>query len=173
MVLMRTPAGLASIGDKSAREGILTLFTLSATDEDPTNDTLTYHSNDTLANLNLNPATGEVTFTPDYNDVGTHDILFSVTDGNGGQDNETITITVESLLTFGNLIVTIDGTGYPANNGDTVGPASPDSAVSFSIDLTNNYETQPEWVSLPLCSSSIGAPSHFFSNGKVMVKAEP
>ena len=90
---------LDSISDKSFREGINSTFTLTADDIDPTNDTLTFTSNASFTGLfNLDSATGEFWFEPAYEDVGVHDVLFTVTDNHGLSDNQTVEITVESLL---------------------------------------------------------------------------
>ncbi len=73
--------------------------------------------------------------------------VFTMTaDDGGATDDIEVTVDIQSILDFSNLVVTIDGTEHNAGNGDTVGPASPGSTLSFSIDLTNNYPLVEEWV---------------------------
>ncbi|MBW2989976.1 cadherin-like domain-containing protein, partial [Candidatus Woesearchaeota archaeon] len=61
-------------------------------------------------------------------------------------DTEEITVDVQSILSFSDLVVTIDGNDYSAGNNDLVGPASPDSSLSISLKLKNNYPEANEWV---------------------------
>ncbi|MBW2989108.1 lamin tail domain-containing protein, partial [Candidatus Woesearchaeota archaeon] len=61
-------------------------------------------------------------------------------------DTEEITVDVQSILSFSDLVVTIDGNDYSAGNNDLVGPASPDSSLSISLKLKNNYPKVEEWV---------------------------
>ncbi|MFH0925314.1 MAG: Ig-like domain-containing protein [bacterium] len=86
-----SPPELSPIGDKSITSGITLTFTLSATD--PDGDTLTYISTK-LSGAQLSGA--KFTWTPTIAQEGTSStITFTVSDGKGGQDSETITIKVE------------------------------------------------------------------------------
>jgi len=76
---------------------------------------------------------------------GTESFNATASDGQA-TDTKTVTVNVQSILSFSNLIVAIDGRDYPANNGDTVGPAHPDSQVSLKVRLNNNYEDINKWV---------------------------
>jgi hypothetical protein len=72
-------------------------FTLSATD--PENDTLTYTATNLPSGATLNSATGEFSWTPDYDDAGVYaDIVFTVTDDGDpvATDTESIIITVNN-----------------------------------------------------------------------------
>jgi len=68
-------------------------FTLSATDAD--GDTLTYSANTLPSAATLNSSTGAFSWTPNSSQSGTYSVTFSVNDGHGGTDSETITITVQ------------------------------------------------------------------------------
>jgi hypothetical protein len=108
-VAVNNPPVLASIGDKSVNENVLLTFTLSASDAD--GNTLTYAANTLPSGATLNSSTGAFSWTPSYSQAGSYSITFSVSDGNGGTDSETITITVNNvnrapvLATIGNKTV--------------------------------------------------------------------
>ena len=128
---------LSSVGAKTATESLPLTFTLSASDEDPTNDTLTFGTNASIGNFALNSATRVVTFTPAYVDVGVYDILFNVSDGNGGEDNETITLTVLSSLEIIDLDVKVDGSDNNNLEDGAVVNAKPGSSIQAGIELKN------------------------------------
>ncbi len=83
---------LEAIGNKSVQVGNNLNFIINATDEDE--DNLTFSAEDAPAGSNFDSTTRTFSWTPTINDIGTHDVIFSVDDGNGGTDSETITITV-------------------------------------------------------------------------------
>jgi hypothetical protein len=82
---------LESIGDQSVDEGSNLSFTVSGSDAD--GDTLTYSAVGLPTGATLDPATGDFSWTPGYNQAGTHDVTFQVSDGTDTA-SETITITV-------------------------------------------------------------------------------
>lgn len=84
------PPVLSSIGSLAAYEYEYFNYTLNASDDD--GDTLTYSANTTL--FAVNSRTGEIGFTPTRAQRGQYVINFTVTDGQGGIDDETITFTV-------------------------------------------------------------------------------
>jgi len=90
--------------------------------------------------MNISPVSGiwygSETFTLTADDNGVVD----------NTDNIDVTVDVQSILSFSNLVVTIDGNDNPANNGDTVGDALADSTFSLTVNLDNNYPTIDEWV---------------------------
>ena len=90
------PPELSPIGDQSVSEGELLIFTVSATD--PDSDTLSYSASDLPAGADLSSSTGAFSWTPDYDQAGSYEVTFLVTDGNDGSDSETITITVSDVL---------------------------------------------------------------------------
>jgi len=67
-------------------------ITISATDADPA-DTLTFSvaAQGTPNGLSVDPATGDVSWAPTFDQIGTHNVSFSVTDG---------TATVSDMVTF-------------------------------------------------------------------------
>jgi hypothetical protein len=84
-----------SIANKTIQANTALEITLSATD--PDGNALSY----TAANK---PAGSTLTcqvfhWTPSSNQVGNHQIIFTVNDGNGGNDSETVTITVNAAPT--------------------------------------------------------------------------
>lgn len=88
------PPVLDPIGNKTVAEGELLQFTVNATDID--GDPLTYSASGLPEGATFDPATRVFSWTPDFNQAGTPSpqVTFNVTDGNGGADSETITITV-------------------------------------------------------------------------------
>lgn len=64
----------------------------SANATDPDGDTLDYRTNSSI--FAINSRTGEISYIPNYQDRGSYAINLSVTDGNGGYDDTSFTITV-------------------------------------------------------------------------------
>ena len=89
------PPVLASIGNKSVDEGATLSFTLSATDED--GDGLTYGISAGPSGASLESTTGQFSWTPGWEQQGTHSVTLSVSDGKGGGDSETIQIAVNDI----------------------------------------------------------------------------
>jgi len=86
---------LNPIGNKTANEGALLEFPITATD--PDNDPLTYSANNLPAGANFNPTTHIFSWTPTYGQAGTYsNIHFEITDGSL-TDSENITITVSNV----------------------------------------------------------------------------
>ncbi|MBU0530153.1 MAG: right-handed parallel beta-helix repeat-containing protein [Nanoarchaeota archaeon] len=84
---------LDPIGNKEVSEGNLLEFTVTASDDD--NDGLTYGANNLPDGATFNPSTQTFSWTPGSSQEGTYpDVEFTVSDGHGGSDSETITITV-------------------------------------------------------------------------------
>ena len=86
---------LASIGDKSENDKVQITVDADATDAD--SDTQTYSCNRTDLFSDFNTSSGLGHWTPFYNQSGVYHVDFGVSDGNGGTDNETITITVNDV----------------------------------------------------------------------------
>lgn len=81
---------LSLISDLSAYEYQEFTYTLNASDVD--GDTLRYSTNTSL--FVVGSSSGAITFTPTATQRGTHEIAFTVSDGNGGYDRENVTFTV-------------------------------------------------------------------------------
>ncbi|MBN1544619.1 hypothetical protein JW898_04105 [Candidatus Woesearchaeota archaeon] len=65
---------------------------------DPDNDTITFYDNTAL--FNIDPNTGEIIFTPDAGDSGTHSIIITASDGKGCSNSNataSFTITIPSV----------------------------------------------------------------------------
>lgn len=63
------------------------LMQMTATDEDPTNDVLTWSVSSNAGFLSIDPETGELQGTPQNDDVGEWEVNLTVIDGNGGSDH--------------------------------------------------------------------------------------
>jgi PGF-pre-PGF domain-containing protein len=70
---------------------------VNANANDADNDEITFACNRTDLFTNFNTATGVGSWTPDNNDAGTYDILFTASDAYSSSDSEVITITVSNL----------------------------------------------------------------------------
>lgn len=88
-IITSTPGG-------NATEDLLYSTQFKASDIDPTNDTLTWSMVEGPDWLTMDSGTGWLNGTPTNDDVGTHVVNISVSDGNGGSDWTRFTITVEN-----------------------------------------------------------------------------
>ncbi|MGB9596120.1 MAG: choice-of-anchor D domain-containing protein, partial [Candidatus Poribacteria bacterium] len=86
---------LNPISNKEINEGETLQFKVTATDADQ-NDILILSTSALWQNATFNSSTGVFTFNPDYNQAGTYQITFSVTDGTDIA-SEQITITVKNI----------------------------------------------------------------------------
>ncbi len=91
---VNTPPVLTHIANQSTNEGQTLAFTVSATDAD--NDALTFSVRDNPTNSYLDATTQEFFFTPNYQQSGTYNVIFSVTDGQD-TDSYTVQITVNDV----------------------------------------------------------------------------
>jgi PKD repeat protein len=85
---------LASIGNKNINENSNLSFTISASDPDL--DPLTYSASGLPGGATFNSATRTFAWTPGFTTTGTYNVTFTVDDGNGGTDSESIVITVNN-----------------------------------------------------------------------------
>lgn len=85
----RAPA-LVTIGDQTTSEGIELSVIISASDAD--GDSLVYSISDGPAGASFDE--NEFRWIPDSDQAGEHVVVFTVTDGNGGEVSESITIHV-------------------------------------------------------------------------------
>jgi hypothetical protein len=83
---------LAAIGNKSVNENSSLSFSVSATDAD--GDTIAYSVQSLPSGAAFTSQT--FTWTPGYNQAGTHQVTFTVDDGTA-QDSEIVTITVNNV----------------------------------------------------------------------------
>ncbi len=82
---------LNPIGDKSVQEGQLLQFSISGSD--PDNDPLTFSASNLPSGAIFNPSTRTFSWTPNFEQAGSYQVTFSVSDGRLS-DSETITIIV-------------------------------------------------------------------------------
>ena len=85
---------LSPIENKTVKVGSTLNFTVIATDSD--GDKLAFAVIDLPVGADLNATTGNFVWTPTKSDVGLHSFAISVSDGKGGNDNQTIFILVEA-----------------------------------------------------------------------------
>ena len=83
---------LNSIGNRSVAEASTLSFALSASDPDGDSVTFTVNGNPSGSSLSGNT----FTWTPGFSQSGTYFTTFTASDGEGGTDSETITITVSN-----------------------------------------------------------------------------
>jgi len=111
---------LDSIGDKSVYENSTLSFSISATDAD--SDTITYSATDLPTGAVF--ASQTFSWTPGYNQAGTHQVTFTASDSQA-QDSETITITVNNT----NRDPVLDSIGNKS--------VYTESSLSFTISATD------------------------------------
>ncbi len=86
---------LDGIGARQTVQATALSISLSAVDSDLPENTLTYTRNGTDGTITADDTrTATFTWTPALSDLGVHNVLFTVNDGNGGTDSEAIVITV-------------------------------------------------------------------------------
>jgi hypothetical protein len=128
---------LAAIGAKSVTANSPLSFTVTASDAN-SGDTLTY-SISTLSGASINASTGAFTWTPTTAQVGNHSVTFTVSDGKGGTDTETITITVNAIVVpTGDLLIKLVGS-------DLVTRTAP-NGVQSRVDAGSLVATNPVTV---------------------------
>jgi hypothetical protein len=88
------PPVLNSIGNQSVNENDLLTLQISASDAD--SDPLSYAASGLPANALFSPANRTLTWTPGFDDSGSYDVTFSVSDGIA-QDSEQMTISVVNV----------------------------------------------------------------------------
>lgn len=93
---------IQAIDDKSVNQGDALFFKVDASD--PDNDPITLSINNLPTGASFNTNTGDFSWTPTTNDIGTYDLVFTAT-ANGKSASENVTVTVlgaqlniESLL---------------------------------------------------------------------------
>ena len=129
---------LGAIGAKSVNELVALTFTATATDGD--NDTLEFTLVGTPPSGASITSAGSFSWTPSESQDGTHSVTARVSDGNGGSDSETITVTVgevnqdPALNPIGPKGVNRPGTlafTATATDGDVIGGTA--DSLEFSL----------------------------------------
>ena len=144
---------LDQVGDRTADENSLLEFTINATD--PDGDLMTYSASNLPAGAVFNPATRTFSWTPTFEQAGSHpDIHFEVSDGDL-TDQENITIAVNTTnrppildpvgdkTTGENILLEFTINASDPDNDDLTYSASnlPDGAV-FNLD-TRTFSWTP------------------------------
>ncbi len=124
--------------------GILYTFELEAVDIDPTNDTLTWSISSNNSWLLINSTTGVLSGRPTAEDVGVVEIEITVSDGMGGEDSISFSLTVQGV-----------------NEPPVIDPVSPHKGVAGEIyllelsatddigdTLTWSIVTDADWLSI-------------------------
>jgi hypothetical protein len=122
-VNINRPPVLNSIGNKTANEGALLTFTISATD--PDGDTLTYSASNLPSGGAFNASTRTFSWTPGYTQAGSYpNVRFQVSDG--------------SLIAAENITITVNN----ANRSPVLDPignktVSEGALLTFTISATD------------------------------------
>lgn len=142
---------LETIGNKAVVKGTLLSFVLSATDAD--GDQVSYSASGLPTGASLSGNT--FSWTPAFDQVGTYQVTFTASDGKGGEDSETITITVQDI----NRAPHIDPIQDKAVEAG--------SLVSFSVTATD-----PDGDSLTIMVSNLPQGATFAGNTFTWTPAE-
>ena len=137
---------VSAIASLSFLEGSSVLVNLNdyVSDIDNTKDQINWISGPSNVNVNIDN-TGKIMNVSTTTWYG-NDVFELIANDGGKTDSVNVSVDVQSILSFSNLVITIDGTSYAAENGSIVGPAGPDSIVSVSVDITNNYPGLSQFV---------------------------
>ena len=131
---------LNSIGSKTVDELATLSFNATATDGD--NDTLTFSlTGASLQGASINSTSGAFSWTPTEQQDGSRSVTVSVSDGNGGTDSETVSVTVNEV----NITPVLNPIGsksvnelallsftVTASDGDNIGGAADSLAFSMT-----------------------------------------
>ncbi len=130
------PPTLDPIGDKSVNEGSPLGFTISGSDPD-VGDTLTFSASNLPSGATFDISTKTFSWTPTSTQSGTYNPIFTVSDGRGGTDSETITITVNDVTSVEPLLTITDlGGSTIIEEGEDVNLTVTNGATKKDIYLT-------------------------------------
>ncbi|MBS3098407.1 tandem-95 repeat protein [Candidatus Woesearchaeota archaeon] len=132
---------LASIGNYTLPQDQQLTIQLSAIDIDPTNDSLTYGTDAAFGALNS--TTGVFTWTPNSSYHRDYTVIFNVSDGNGGEANETIGIFVYSTLNITDVDVAINPAYNNIRDGYIIQNVYPGQRVATTITVYNKNAGSP------------------------------
>ncbi|HXU03436.1 MAG TPA: Ig-like domain-containing protein, partial [Polyangia bacterium] len=113
----------------------------NATDEDQPPQTLSISASDTTSaqggSVSVS-SSGAFSYVPPAGFTGTDTFNYTVSDGNGGTDNSTVTVTVASRVWYVKNNATAGGTGRSTDPFDTLAEA--DTAANATGDITYVYK---------------------------------
>ncbi len=132
--------------DTSCFQDLLYVKNYTASDVDPTSDTLTWSLNTSVGWLGINSTAGTLSGTPTNADVGTFWVNVTVSDGNGGEDFTNFTLTVINIndapvITTSNITTAIEDMFYSVDYNAT--DIDPTSDI-----LTWNLSTNANWLTM-------------------------
>ncbi|MBP1909264.1 Ig-like domain-containing protein [Methanolobus bombayensis] len=144
------PPVLNPIGGKTVDENNSLSFTISATDED-SGDTLTYAASGLPSGASFNDQTRQFFWKPTYNQSGTHNVVFEVSDGTFS-DTELVQIVVNNI----NIAPVIGSIGNMTVNEN--------SEINFIVTATDHDKDSLVYsVSNPSQVGSFNSITHEFS----------
>src|SRR5262249_22991264 len=119
-------------GALSAEASQLLQFTISAFD--PDGDALSFSASGLPAGAIFTAATQTLSWTPNFSQLGSYTLSFNVTDGYGGFDTKTVTVTVQDTTapTWGNM---------PDQTIEVVGTAG--TVVTYVVPTVSDADPQP------------------------------
>jgi hypothetical protein len=132
-----------------------------ALDSDPTGDMLTWSLNTNATWLNMDPNMGELTGTPQPEDVGTFWVNISVSDSKGGFDwqNFTITVIPRDEINQDPVITTQDKLTADVGKIYSVDYDATDARTALS-NLAWSIETNATWLELDMLTGELsGTPN--------------
>ena len=158
VVNVNDPPEFTSTPITTATEDLLYSYTITATDPDPTSDTITFSAPTIPSWLSLNVSTGVLSGTPLNNDVDDFNITLTATDSNGSSVNQSFTIKV------------FNTNDAPIFTSTPISNATQDIFYSYTITtndvdvgdtVTLNGTTIPSWLSFNATSGLLsGTPTN-------------
>ncbi len=131
------PPVVAAVPNQTVPEG--TLLTVTPSASDPDGDTVTWSGTGLPLGASLAPATGVVTWTPDYTQAGVYGSLaLWADDGHGGTDSAAVWITVTNV-----------------NRAPTVAPLSPVTVVEGDLVTVTPSGSDPDGDALTWSGSNL------------------
>ncbi|MBK05642.1 MAG: hypothetical protein CL920_04415 [Deltaproteobacteria bacterium] len=137
------PPKLVGEPGKEARVGVLYAYLPSASDPDPTNDTLSFSLKSGPKGASVNAKTGRLEWYPTKADVGRHTFELIVTDGRAGVDSQTFTVNVVEDPDAPNVVIQTNEKGDPGEwILDATKSTDPNqSPLTYKWDIIEGPET--------------------------------
>jgi len=107
---INNPPVITSTPVTTGKKGELYTYDVEATDAD--NDALTFSLLTFPKKMEIDAATGFISWTPSGKQTGSHDVTVEVSDGRGGSDTQSFTIEVAKVIDECSTIFVVTGTIY-------------------------------------------------------------
>jgi len=159
IVNVNDPPIITTTSLPDAGVGLEYLGQMEAEDIDPTQDTLAWAIVAGPDWLTIDPISGLLSGEPEADDLGDGTVTISVSDGNGGTDQETLDITVVTPVT---LDTTQAGTLYERS---FLSPSIPDEA-------TWTITTDADWITVVDATASLSGTPVAADIGSYWIRAE-